>query len=172
MPTVRIRLELTFTTPPSVGAGGASGTLADKVVTRNARGQFIIPASQLKGKLRHACEQLLRANDVILCRPPKPEDMCPQASGVLSPCILCDIFGSPHDRSKLRFCNLQASEEDLPKETLRPMVSLNRFRRTAEPKRLFLIETAPNINGLRFQSDKAITGYVRNSGYLHVLLAG
>src|SRR5947208_10849876 len=127
--------------------------LAYKVVTRDARGQFIIPASHLKGKLRHACEQLLRANDVILCHPPKPEDMCPQASGVVSPCILCDIFGSPHDRSKLRFRDLQASENDLPNETLRPMVSLNRFRRTAEPERLLRIDTTPNVNGLTLASD-------------------
>jgi hypothetical protein len=48
MAKVRIDVTLTFTTPPSVGAVGAGRTLADKVITRNARGEFIIPASQIK----------------------------------------------------------------------------------------------------------------------------
>jgi CRISPR/Cas system CSM-associated protein Csm3 (group 7 of RAMP superfamily) len=172
MAQVKISLELTFTTPPSVGAGGASETLADKVVTRNARGLFIIPASQVKGKLRHACEQLLRANDLPLCQPPSPERMCPNAKGVTSPCLICQIFGSPLDRCKLRFHDLQVVQADLPTETLRSMVSLNRFRRTAEAHRLFLVETAPNVNGLKFGNQQAITGWVSSSAHVHVLLAG
>jgi CRISPR/Cas system CSM-associated protein Csm3 (group 7 of RAMP superfamily) len=172
MPTVKISLTLIFATPPSVGASGASGTLADKVVTRNARGEFIIPASQVKGKLRHACEQLLRAGGVSLCQPPKPDAMCPHADGVKPYCLLCQIFGSPSQPSRLRFHDLVATQPDLPTETLRPMVSLNRRRRVAEPQRLFLIETAPNFNGLKFENPDAITGYVRQPGHLHLLLAG
>jgi len=172
MAQINISLELTFETPPSVGAGGASDALADKVVTRDARGFFIIPASQVKGKLRHACEQLLRANDLLLCEPPNPERMCPNARGVTSPCLMCQIFGSPQDRCKLRFHDLRVLQPNLPAETLRSMVSLNRFRRTAENQRLFLVETAPNINGLKFRNEQAITGYIRDSAHVHVLLAG
>lgn len=172
MPKVRIKLVLTFTTPPSVGAGGASGTLADKVVTRNARDEFIIPASQMKGKLRHACEQLLRGQGVQLCQPPQPARMCPHADGVQSPCLLCEIFGSPLDRCRLRFHDLIATQEDLPEETLRTMASLNRSRRTAEAQRLFLIETAPHINGLRFENAAAIEGYINKPAHAHLLLAG
>jgi len=171
MPEVRISLSLTFETPPSVGAGGTSGTVADKVVTRNGHGQFVIPASQVKGKLRHACEQLLRALGVKLCRPPRPEMMCPRAEGVPSPCLLCEIFGSPFDRSRLRFHDLVATQQNLPGETLRAMVSLNRQRRTAEAKRLFLVETAPHISGLLFENEQAITGHVRDVRHAHLLLA-
>jgi hypothetical protein len=172
MPKVKISLRLTFSTPPSIGAGGASGTLADKVVTRNARGEFIIPASQVKGKVRHACEQLLRAGGVPLCQPPNPVNMCPLAAGVQAPCILCLIFGSPLERCLLRFHDLISRQADLPNETLRAMVSLNRSRRTAQAQRLFLVETAPNINGLQFENDEAITGIIHNSAHANVLLAG
>jgi CRISPR/Cas system CSM-associated protein Csm3 (group 7 of RAMP superfamily) len=173
MSNITISLTLTFTTPPSVGAGGASGTLADKVVTRNAKNEFIIPASQVKGKLRHACEQLLRAQDVMLCQPPQPEQMCPNADGVKSPCLLCQIFGSPAHQSRLRFHDLTVKDADLlPAETLRPMVSLNRRRRTAEEQRLFLIETAPPFKGLKFENGEAITGQVSDAAHLHLLLAG
>ena len=173
MTEVKISLALTFETPPSVGAGGASGTIADKVVTRNASGAFVIPASQVKGKLRHACEQLLRAVGAQLCTPPRPERMCPYAKDTLaSPCLLCEIFGSPFQRSRLRFHDLVALQKDLPHETLRTMVSLNRQRRTAEAGRLFLIETAPHLDGLRFENDEAVTGFVTNERQVHLLLAG
>ena len=173
MPSVKISLRISFATPPSVGAGGVTGTLADKVVTRDARGRFIIPASQVKGKLRHACKQLLRAQGVPLCHPPQPERMCPHDEDVKSPpCLLCKVFGSPAERSRLRFHDLAAEESESHGETLRAMVSLNRRRRTAEAQRLFLVETAPNVSGLLFGSEEAITGYVEDGGHLQLLLAG
>lgn len=173
MPNITVSLTVTFTTPPSVGAGGAGGTLADKVVTRNARGEFIIPASQVKGKLRHACEQLLRGHGVPICQAPNPDQMCPHADGVNPPCLLCQIFGSPTYPSRLRFHDLVVKDADLlPKETLRPMVSLNRSRRVAEAQRLFLIETAPYFQGLTFENPEAITGRVEDERHVHLLLAG
>ncbi|MDQ3918621.1 MAG: RAMP superfamily CRISPR-associated protein [Acidobacteriota bacterium] len=171
MPEIEIGLALVFETPPSVGAAGASDTLADKAVTRNGRDEFIIPASQVKGKLRHSCQQLLSANGVEVCRPPRPQDMCPRA-GVNGPCLLCQIFGSPFDRSRLRFHDLVATQAYLPGDTSRAMVSLNRSRRTAEAKRLFLVETAPNVKGLRFENEHAVTGHVGDERHAHLLLAG
>ena len=43
-----------------VGAGGSSGSLSDKPIIRNAEGNLLIPASQLKGRLRHECEKIAR----------------------------------------------------------------------------------------------------------------
>jgi CRISPR/Cas system CSM-associated protein Csm3 (group 7 of RAMP superfamily) len=172
MPALKISLTINFETPPSVGASGATSTLADKVVTRDARGRFVIPASQVKGKLRHACEQMLRAQGVALCRPPRPDEMCPHIEGVTPPCLLCGIFGSPAVRSRLRFHDLTAMEKDLPQETLRAMVSINRRRRTSEAGRLFLIETAPNLKGLTFENAEAVMGYVSEAAHAHLLLAG
>lgn len=172
MPRLAISLTVQFDSPPSVGAGGTRGTLADKTITRNARGQFVLPASQVKGKLRHACEMLLRAEDVPLCRPPRPDAMCPQP-GIPAPCLACRIFGSPADASLLRFHDLVADlPPDATTETLRPMVSLNRRRRTAQEGRLFLVETAPNLPGLRFGNCEAVLGFVRDERHAHLLLAG
>jgi len=186
MPRIRVSLTLVCATPPSIGAGGVGGTVADKVVVRNGSGQFIVPASQVKGKLRHACEQLLRAYDVPLCRPPVPENMCPQLRGMPEEtwqslpvdaegnrrCLLCAVFGSPAYPSRLRFHDLVAVPSDLPRESLRTMVSLNRQRRAAQEKRLFLVETAPPLEGLEFASQEAITGHVDEEAHLHLLLAG
>jgi CRISPR/Cas system CSM-associated protein Csm3 (group 7 of RAMP superfamily) len=174
MSSVKIGLTINFATPPSIGGGGASGTVADKVVTRNARGEFIIPASQIKGKLRHACEQLLRAQGATLCHAPQPDRMCPHAPEIRNPpCLLCEVFGSPGYPSRLRFHDLVAQDSHLlPDETLRWMVSLNRRRRTAQAKRLFLVETAAHFKGLRFKNDEAITGHLSGKPHLLVLLAG
>ncbi|MGA9380463.1 MAG: RAMP superfamily CRISPR-associated protein, partial [Phormidium sp.] len=56
-----INLTAIIDTALSVGAGGSSGSLADKPIIRNAKGQLIIPASQLKGRLRHECEKIARS---------------------------------------------------------------------------------------------------------------
>ena len=173
MASLKVSLRVRFATPPSVGAGGVTGTLADKVVTRDARGRFVIPGSQVKGKLRHACEQLLRARGASLCRPPLPERMCPHDERVANPpCLLCALFGSPAERSRLRFHDLVAEETEADDEALRAMVSLNRRRRTAEAQRLFLVETAPNVPDLLFASEEAITGHVETEAHVHLLLAG
>lgn len=174
MPRLMISLSVRFDSPPSVGAGGTRGTLADKTVTRDARGRFILPASQVKGKLRHACEQILRAQSVPLCRPPRPEAMCPQP-GVPDPCLACRIFGSPAEPSRLRFHDLLIADlpdSDAPGETLRTMVSLNRQRRAAQERRLFLVETAPHVPALTFSCSEAVTGFLADERHAHLLVAG
>ena len=183
MARISIDLTLAFATPPSVGAAGAVHAFADKVITRNAIGEFIIPASQVKGKLRHACEQILRSQNVPICHPPRPDRMCPtiDADDLGRPlplsqggvrCIMCHIFGSPAYPSRLRFLDLVVDQSQLPTETFRQMVSLNRVRRTAQEHRLFLIETAPHFDGLSFTKTDAITGYVTDRRHLHLLLVG
>jgi CRISPR/Cas system CSM-associated protein Csm3 (group 7 of RAMP superfamily) len=165
----RIQLSLTCSSPPSVGDGGSHGTLADKTVVRNSSGRFVIPASQVRGKLRHACEQLLRAQGVWICEAPDAKEMCAVSNGQAA-CISCQIFGSPGYASKVFFHDLVA-KCDLQSETLRPMVSINRSRRTAEKQRLFLVETAPNFNGLSFEATDAITGNLQSPAHLHIILA-
>jgi CRISPR/Cas system CSM-associated protein Csm3 (group 7 of RAMP superfamily) len=174
MPAIRIELRVTCATPPSVGSGGSEGTLADKVVLRDGRGRFILPGSQVKGRLRHACEQLVKAYKAPVCRPPRPDTMCPnydEDPTLEPPCLLCRIFGGPGQASPLRFHDLVAQQPALPEQTLRAMVSLNRARRTAEPQRLFLIETAPHYPGLEFRNEEAITGHVKEPAHAHLLLA-
>ena len=57
---IRVQIELTITlnTPLSVGAAGSRGGLADKHIMLDGKGQPLIPGSQIKGRIRHACERV------------------------------------------------------------------------------------------------------------------
>jgi CRISPR/Cas system CSM-associated protein Csm3 (group 7 of RAMP superfamily) len=172
-----IDVTLIFETPPSVAAAGATGSIADRFAERNARGQFIIPGSQLKGKLRHACEQFLRSVYQQICESPRAETMCPNASGIDPQCLVCDLFGNPAFPSPLRFhdlvadiSRLEGNDETTP--SLRAMVSLNRRRATAAEGKLFLVETASYLPELQFSNSRAITGALRSEAQVKLLLAG
>ena len=176
-----------------VGAGGSAGSLADKPIVRTASGDLLIPASQLKGRLRHECEKLLRGLGWPICHSPNPQNMCPEradageraaeflaqggyalelgdrllpmptSEGDSSPpapetphyhCYICQIFGNPAIPSNLQFDDLVCTTrgEDLA-EVLRPGVTLNRRRRTAEDQKFFLLETSPPQTQLAFTGE-------------------
>lgn len=148
-----------------VGAGGSTGSLADKPILRAADGRLLIPGSQLKGRLRHECEKLARALGWPICESPVPETMCPQiglsdsafqredytvrrqefADGRQQHhCLVCQIFGNPALPSRILVDDLvcQVASDTLP-EVLRPGVTMNRRRRTAEDQKLYFLETSP-----------------------------
>lgn len=118
----RLSLTLRLLTPLSSGAAGAGAVLADKTVVRNGLGEYILPGSQVRGTLRHACERLLRtiAPEGSLCNGPRPDQMCPQVAspnirtvadpyvpnGRIRCCPLCAVFGSPYFPSPLQFHDL------------------------------------------------------------------
>lgn len=149
-----------------IGAGGSSGSLSDKPIVRNAEGNLLIPASQLKGRLRHECEKIARGLGWDICESPNPQNMCPQRVGISGNfqreeykfseetyhCLICQLFGNPVLPSRLLFDDLICKEnpENLP-EVLRPGVTLNRHRRTAEEQKLFFLETSPANAKLRFE---------------------
>jgi CRISPR/Cas system CSM-associated protein Csm3 (group 7 of RAMP superfamily) len=148
-----------------VGAGGSTGSLADKPIIRAADGHLLIPGSQLKGRLRHECEKLARGLSWPICESPVPETMCPQiglsdaafqredytvrgrefADGrPQHHCLVCQIFGNPALPSRIVVDDLvcQVAPDTLP-EVLRPGVTMNRRRRTAEDQKLYFLETSP-----------------------------
>lgn len=157
-----------------VGAGGSSGSLADKPILRNAEGNLIIPASQIKGRLRHECEKLARALGWNICESPSAAMMAlrredaekdppdPYVSKFQRSeyhvsgydktyhCLISQIFGDPILPSRLIMDDLICTEDpdNLP-EVLRPGVSINRRRRTAEEQKLYFLETSPAAQ-LRF----------------------
>lgn len=151
-----------------VGAGGSSGSLADKPIIRNAEGNLLIPASQIKGRLRHECEKIARGLGWEICESPSAEKMvirrqnAPvkfQRSEYEVPgydetyhCLISQIFGDPILPSRVMFDDLICTEdpENLP-EVLRPGVTINRRRRTAEEKKLYFLETSPANTQLRFE---------------------
>jgi len=182
-PTETLSLTAIIDTALCVGAGGSSGSLADKPIVRTAKGELLIPASQLKGRLRHECEKLLRGLHWLVCESPNPQTMCPQQSHLKEirdiarrferedyrvegykgyHCRVCQMFGNPALPSHLLFDDLICTiePENLP-EVLRPGVTLNRRRRTAEDQKLFLLETSPANTQLRFQGEiHLLPGYL------------
>lgn len=165
-------LTAVIDTALSVGAGGSSGSLADKPIVRNAEKNLLIPASQLKGRLRHECEKIARGLGWSICESPNPQTMCPQRAGVPGNfereeyeftdaiagqknhhCLICQIFGDPALPSRAIFDDLIYTEDpdNLPPEVLRPGVTINRYRRTAEDQKLYFLETSPANAKLRFE---------------------
>lgn len=156
MTRLTIQLTITLDTALSVGAGGSAGTLADKSIVRDGWGRPIIPGSQVKGKLRWAVEQLLRGMGQDI---PAPFD-----TNIEKPTLVRDLFGSPDHRSRLHFADLpttiippkKALEMHQNLSQIRPSVSINRRRGTAEDQRLLFQETA--LEGMVFYSANAISG--------------
>lgn len=151
-----------------VGAGGSSGTLADKPIIKDAEGSLLIPASQLKGRLRHECEKIVRGLHWAICQSPSPQTMCPQRVGLTGNflrdeyrltgyeeqhhCLICQIFGNPALTSRVLFDDLICTDDpdNLP-EVMRPGVAISRRRRTAEDQKLYFLETSPANARLRFE---------------------
>jgi CRISPR/Cas system CSM-associated protein Csm3 (group 7 of RAMP superfamily) len=169
--TESLTLTAIIDTALCVGAGGSSGSLADKAIVRTADGKLLIPASQVKGRLRHECEKLARSLGWPICHSPKPNTMCPQRVGLNEEenaefdlrdyqvpgmegkhCLICQIFGNPKLESRIDVddfvCPIPA--EELP-EVLRPGVTINRRRQTAEDRKLYFLETSPVNLQLEFQ---------------------
>lgn len=176
-----IELAAIVETALCVGAGGSSGSLADKPILKNAQGQLVIPASQVKGRLRNECEKLVRSLQWPVCKAPVATTMCPQRLGQSQAnfdlasyrlresigqthrenepgyrpqthCLICQLFGNPALPARLQFSDLVCTEpeENIP-DVLRPGVSINRRRRTAEESKLYFLETSPANVGLRFE---------------------
>lgn len=160
-----ISITAVIDTALCVGAGGSDGTLADKAIVRNARGQLLIPASQLKGRLRHECEKLAIALGWQIFVSPTATELSPRVDQVDTKfhsvyrvegyrgyhCLVSQIFGNPTLPSQIvvddLVCNLQRDELET---VLRPGVTINRARRTAEDQKLYFIETSPANAQLEF----------------------
>lgn len=163
-PVETISLKAIVETGMCIGAGGSSGSLADKPVIRTSSGKLLIPASQIKGRLRHECEKLARGLGWAICQSPVATTMCPQREGLTENfarddyyldrnyhCLICQIFGNPALPSQVIFDDLicEESPENL-EEVLRPGVTINRRRRIAEAEKLYYLETTPTNAELEF----------------------
>lgn len=171
-----IPLTAIIDTALCVGAGGSSGSLADKPIIKTADGRLVIPASQLKGRLRHECEKIVRALQWPVCESPVAQTMCPQRAGLESNfqidphydignlnrvdgttrhhCLICQLFGNPALPSRLQFSDLTCTQSPAATpEVLRPGVTINRRRRTAEDQKLYFLETSPANAALEFEGE-------------------
>jgi CRISPR/Cas system CSM-associated protein Csm3 (group 7 of RAMP superfamily) len=174
MPDVTVDLTIRLRTSLSVGAGGSSGTLADKSILRDGWGRPIIPGSQVKGRVRHTAEALARSLGQHVAEQPELLD---------DACVIQAIFGAPGTRrAKIVFCDLplhepvadprQPGRDDLygaRRGYNRPSASINRRRITAEDGRLLFQETT--ADGLLFRGQRAIVGNLEHEHDLALLLA-
>ncbi|MBR8832954.1 MAG: CRISPR-associated protein Csm3 [Stigonema ocellatum SAG 48.90 = DSM 106950] len=163
----KISLTALIDTALCVGAGGSSGSLADKPIIRNAKRQLLIPGSQLKGRLRHECEKLARALGWQIFESPTAEKLCPTEEQVESQfkevyqipgykgfhCIVSQIFGNPILPSRIIVDDLICPQDLEDLSVLRPGVTINRARRTAVEKKLYFLETSPINAQLPFEGE-------------------
>jgi len=149
---MRLNLRVQFETPLNIGGHGAP-TFVDRPFRRDAHGWPYLPASTLKGRLRHECERLAQTSGQWVCGSPNPAHMCPNYHPPHrgETCAVCAIFGSPWERGKLWPEDLLLREpeelarackqgKDAPLSTVRFGVSLSRRRRVSEDARLFTTE--------------------------------
>ena len=179
MPEFILSLSIIPETGLSVGGSGNTGLRADKTIQRDIRNRPIIPASQLKGRLRHACETIVRAAGVPICRPPTPQTTCPHQADVplvkqgdgqeTRLCPICRIFGSPWENSPLYFRDLAA---DQALSTIRPGIGLNRRRKVVQENLLFFTETTAPAARPAFHNAEAVKGTLAEPGQALLLLAG
>jgi CRISPR/Cas system CSM-associated protein Csm3 (group 7 of RAMP superfamily) len=168
---IEIGLAIRMFTPLCVGAVGNRSGATDRLIQRDAWNRPIIPGSQIKGRLRHACARVARILGHPVCHTPYARDMCPydKAGNITREtkeqmdrtrlagtdqnplqCIICALFGSSVYPSPLAFSDAiyhPPSEPDPPlkpldlRGQLRSGVGLDRWRRTAQDAPFYTIET-------------------------------
>ncbi|MEE8389974.1 MAG: RAMP superfamily CRISPR-associated protein [Anaerolineae bacterium] len=139
---MRMALTITFETPVNIGGYGAP-TFVDRPFRRDSDGWPFIPASSLKGRLRHECERLARALDHPVCNGPNPREMC--RGGEQDVCPVCKIWGSPWITGSVYPADLILERppelgDTAPPPAVRYNVSISRRRRVAEDAHLFTTE--------------------------------
>lgn len=140
---MRLTLQVTVETPINIGGYGAP-TFVDRPFRRDSEGWPFIPASSLKGRLRHECERLARALGQQVCNGPDPRKMCRDEDG-RKVCPICRIWGSPWVAGSVYPTDLMLKRpaelgETAPPSAVPYNVSLSRRRRVAEDARLFTTE--------------------------------
>lgn len=146
---VEIEIEVICRTPVNIGSGAQQGTLAQRGMLKDAQGWPYIPASTIKGRLRHAVEQIAQSQGLFVCH--THQDMCRENF-----CLVCQLFGSPWQRGSIQFVDLVLAGpaevvawkngEDEARKGMRPHtshrfgVALNRQRRVAEDALLYRTE--------------------------------
>jgi CRISPR/Cas system CSM-associated protein Csm3 (group 7 of RAMP superfamily) len=142
----RVALRVHFDGAFNIGSGAMGGSLAQRPMLTDWRGLPMVPASSLKGRLRHTCRQLARAMNQRTCDGPQAEAMCQPGEDERF-CAICRLFGSPWLESPLTFTDLTLVEpaflvgaQVAPSTSLRYGVGLSRRRRVAQDQLLYHTE--------------------------------
>lgn len=141
---VAIRFTFTLKSPLNIGSGSRQGTLSQRGMLKDRDGWPYIPATLLKGRLRHAVEQVastlpnINIHDPHDFTDPRPNDP------------VSHLFGTPWQPGQAIFTDCELSGPQAvtahrdkyshPRTVQRSSVSINRRRRVAADQRLFTTE--------------------------------
>ena len=143
---VKIELKVILKSPFSIRSGAQQGTVAQRGLLKDREGWPYFPATALKGRLRHAVEQIASTFES------KEPVLDPHEYKVRQPSDpVSIIFGTPWIPGKVIFEDLYVSgppsimklkeERRRPPRTVeRTSVSINRRRKVAADQRLFKTE--------------------------------
>ncbi len=175
----RVDLRVHFDGAFNVGAGAMGGSPSPRPMLTDWQGLPVVPASSLKGRLRHTCKQLAEALGQKTCDAPVAEKMCPfyELDGDEEFCPICCLFGSPWLESHLTFTDLTLKEPVFlvegripPRTSLRYGVGLSRHRRVAQDKLLYTSEVF--LPGSTVTLGGEIHGWLDREEDLGLLVAG
>lgn len=149
---MKFQLTVTLESPLYIGCETQIDTDASRPLLKLHNGQPYIPATSIRGRLRHEIESILRQTlgPSRVCNPPQPDRMCHPLSPDEPVCAVCNLFGSPWRESRLRFGCLTLSEASQavmgraltrsPQTTTRAGIGINRQRRIVQEDLLFWTE--------------------------------
>ncbi|HLI28247.1 MAG TPA: RAMP superfamily CRISPR-associated protein [Chloroflexota bacterium] len=172
MPWVEIALTVELRSALSTSGRAAHGSVVARDLARDGWGRLILPASHLKGRLRHACRQVAHTLGLASCPPAHADAACP----------LCALFGAPGQPGALRWRDLPCLAAPEPASSLadplahspavpRGGLALSRARGVAASAH-WRPTTLPLPAQLRFGHPQAIVGMVPAVAPIHLLLAG
>lgn len=143
-----LKIGLTFKLNSSFHSTGDIVSIkVDKSLSKDSSGNVLIPATLIKGTLRHNIEMLLRALGENVCLAPSPEEMC-------NKCIICKSFGSPSNKAKLFFSD---GKIPLDKAFLQTQTGTTIHRRTKTVKEEALFST--EVSFYEDEFDIEISGF-------------
>lgn len=170
---ISLRLHATMQSPLHIGGETRQYTNAARPMLKTAEGYPYIPATSVKGRLRHEVERLLLSQNIGVCHAPSPESMC-QPVGEQVFCPVCRLFGSPWLESALYFQDLILVDEDMrllrtqrtsqrktaraPQTESRAGIRINRYRRVVQEDFLFSTELFEPGMPWTFGGQVAFTG--------------
>ena len=99
-----LQFRLTLESPLHIGGEVQIDTAASRPLLKLRNGQPYVPATSIRGRLRHEVEALLRhtLGEEHICHPPRPDRMCHPLQVGDPVCEVCALFGSPWRESPLR----------------------------------------------------------------------
>lgn len=142
---IHLDLELVLASRWHAGSGEGSLT-TDRLVRRDPCGRPFIPASTMKGIIRHSCEKLARALGFPDSSDPHQSDLKENRSFVAFEQMRSPIdrlFGTKYETGGLFFRNAHMATDRKMTTTVRNRVARYRVLQTAKDKHLFSTEYAP-----------------------------